>query len=90
MNESSALALIAAVRLNTKAIEAQTEVWKDIAKFLIGPQYTDASLGSAEEDKIDDSSGVYAVHEQAKDDIMKQWREDGYPDEVFKYFEQRS
>lgn len=79
-----------AIDLQTKAIEAQTAVWKDIAQFLIGPKYTDASLGSAEEDNIDDSAGVYAVHQQAKDDILKQWREDGYPDEIVKYFEQRS
>jgi hypothetical protein len=73
-----------------EAIDRNTAVLKDLVRFLVGPKYVDASLGSAEEDKIDDSAGVYATEQQAKDDIMQQWRDDGYPDEVFKYFEQRS
>lgn len=70
-----------------EAIDRNTEVLKDLVRFLVGPKYTDASLGSAEEDKIDDSAGVYDTHAQAEDDIKKQWREDGYPDEITKYFE---
>ena len=79
-----------AINRNTKAIEAQTEGFKELIAFLIhGPEFKEVEFGSAEEDKIDDSAGVYDTHEQAKQDILQQWRDDGYPDEVFKYFEQR-
>lgn len=89
MTSGEVLAIVTAIGLNTKAIEAQTVVWKELVSFLVGPEYTEQDFGTAEQDKIDDSSGVYNLHDQAKEDILNQWRKDGYPDEVFKYFEQR-
>ncbi len=70
-----------------KAMEKQTEIFQEILAALVGPEYIDNKLGTAEEDDIDDSSGVYETHVQAEDDIKAQWREDGYPDEITKYFE---
>ena len=77
----------AAATIST-AMDRQTAVIADLTAFLIhGPEYKEIEFQSAEEDKIDDSAGVYATDEQAKQDILQQWRDDGYPQDVIKYFE---
>lgn len=77
----------AAATIST-AMDRQTAVLAELLAFLThGPEYKEIEFGSAEEDKIDDSAGVYAVHKQAEDDIKQQWRDDGYPPEITKYFE---
>ena len=80
--------VVQAILAQTGAIDRQTEVLKELVAFLVhGPEYKEQEFQSAEEDQIDDSAGVYATDDQAKDDILQQWRDDGYPDEVLKYFQ---
>ncbi len=66
------------------AIDAQTKVLQGILDF-INPAQAGAKLGSAEEDKIDDSVGVYKLEQQTKDDLKQTWRDLGYPPEILKH-----
>ncbi len=69
------------------AIREQTSVFKDLISFFLhGPDFHEQQLGSAEDDGIDDSHGDYDTEQQAIDSIKEQWRKDGYPDEIAKYF----
>ncbi len=67
------------------AIERQNELLEALLTHIIGPEYLEAKLGSAEEDKIDDGVGTYDTTQQAKDDLHKLWVEKGYPDEIVKH-----
>lgn len=69
----------AAATIST-AMDRQTAVLAELTAFLIhGPEYKEIEFESAEDDKIDDSAGVYQTDDQAKEDIIQQWRDDGYP-----------
>jgi len=68
------------------ALEQQNVILEKLFKYLrFGPDWEQVEMGSAEEDKIDDSAGEFNIDSQAEKDIKKQWVEDGYPDDITKY-----
>ncbi len=66
-------------------LEQQNTLLQGILDYVTGPANQEQLLGSAEEDKIDDSVGEYDVQRHAEEDIKAQWVKDGYPDEVTQY-----
>jgi len=67
-----------------EAIRDQTKVLQALLDF-IHPAQKEAKLGSAEEDKIDDSVGVYALDDQTKAQLKEEWKRLGYPPELIKH-----
>ncbi len=66
------------------AIDAQTKVLQAILDF-IHPAQLEAKMGSAEEDKIDDSAGVYQLDAQTRKQLKDKWIELGYPPDLAKH-----
>lgn len=90
MTRTDLAAITDAIDRQSMAIEAQTKVFAELTAFLIhGPEYKEIEFQSIEEDGLEEevSVGEYDTETQARDDIIKRWREDGYPDDVLKYFE---
>lgn len=71
---------------HVKALEQQNVILENLFNYLrFGPEWEQVKMGSAEDDKIDDSAGEFNIDSQAEKDIKKQWVEDGYPDDIAKY-----
>lgn len=72
---------------HVRALEQQNEILENLFAYLrFGPDWEQVKMGSAEDDKIDDSAGEFQIDSQAEKDIKDQWVEDGYPDDVTQYF----
>ncbi len=66
-------------------IEQQNALLQGILDYVKGPANQEEAMGSAEEDGIDDSVGVYKLEKQTKDDLRQTWRDLGYPNEILKH-----